>query len=584
MSNNDDGVLLSRRKVLIGAGAGAVAALTLPGAAAAAGGKVKRWDREADVVCVGSGAAAGTAAVTAAALGASVIVVEKMPVVGGTTGKSGGVAWIPNHQFIRARGAQDTREDCLRYMARFAYPKNYDANGKTFGLPDDVYQLLAAFYDNGSKMVDWMEQIGALKFGEFRMWNADTAAPDYADHLPENKANNVRALEVAAGSYSGGGGFSGGKWMVTQLEQWLLKRNVPVLLEHRVVSLIKDGDRVIGVEVQHDDKLVRIRARKGVIFGTGGYSHNVELIRLHQPGLYGSCAASCATGDFIPIAQQAGAKMGDLTTAWRTPVVLEQALENRKVPLGVYFTPGDSMIHVNKYGKRVVNEKRNYNDRTRAHFVFDPVNAEYPNMFMFMVFDERTLNRYAGAFPLAVDKRETPWLIEGRNAAELAQNISKRLARWAGSIGNFALADSFAANLDATIERFNKFAEVGRDEDFDRGLHEYDRAWMKLFSQANKNTTFPPNDKPNSTMHPIDRAGTLYAVILAPGSLDTSGGPSINANSQVISATGAPVAGLYGAGNCVASATGPAYMGAGGTIGPAMTFGYIAARHALGKI
>ena len=115
-----------------------------------------------------------------------------------------------------------------------------------------------------------------------------------------------------------------------------------------------------------------------------------------------------------------------------------------------------------------------------------------------------------------------------------------------------------------------------------RGLHDYDRAWMKLFSEVNPKAKYPENNKPNSTMYPIDRSGPLYAVILAPGSLDTSGGPSINASSQVLSASGEPIPGLYGAGNCVAAATGPAYLGAGGTIGPAMTFGYIAALHALG--
>lgn len=432
-------------------------------------------------------------------------------------------------------------------------------------------------------MLEWMESIGALKFGLFKMWNANTAPPDYADHFPENKANDIRALEVAAGSFSGGGGFSGGKGMIQQIETWLEKHNVPILLEHRVIGVIKEGERVVGVEVRNGDRLLRIRARKGVIFGSGGYSHNTELIRLHQPGLYGSCAATCATGDFIPIAQATGAKMGDLGTAWRTPVVLEQALENRAVPLGVYFAPGDSMIHVNKYGKRVVNEKRNYNDRTRAHFVFDPVNMEYPNMFMMMVFDERTLSRYAGALPLPIDKRESKWLIEGKTCQELAQNIKARLASLGGKIGNFKLDDTFAENLDATISRFNRFAEVGRDEDFDRGLHNYDRAWMKLFSQVNKNTAFPENDKPNTTMYPIDRSSLLYAVILAPGSLETSGGPEINAKAQVISASGKPIPGLYGAGNCIAAVTGPAYMGAGGTIGPAMTYGYIAARHALGK-
>ncbi|WP_018989737.1 FAD-dependent oxidoreductase [Aromatoleum toluclasticum] len=577
----DLGKLLARRKVLLGAGAaaGAAAVAAMPASAATRSRDEQKWDMETDVICVGSGAAACSAAVTAVASGAKVVVVEKLPMAGGTTGKSGGVTWIPNNRFIAAKNMQDNRADCLRYMARYSHPECYDVNSPTLGLAPEAYRLLEAFYDNGSKMVEWMEEIGATKFREFKVWDVNIFPPDYGDHLAENKANNVRALEPAVGA----GSTTGGNSLAYQLEQWLTQHKVPFLLEHRAVGLIKDGERVVGLEVRNKDKTLRIRARKGVIFGTGGYAHNLELVRLHQPGVYGACAAVGSTGDFISIAQQAGAKMGSLGTAWRTPVILEDALNNRAIGHGVFFAPGDSMIHVNKYGKRVVNEKRNYNDRTRAHFGFDPVNAEYPNQFMFMVFDDRTLNRYAGALPLPLDKRESKWLIEGRDSRELADNIRKRLTSLSAAVGNYRIVDNFAENLDATIERFNRFAEAGRDEDFDRGLHDYDRQWQKVFSPVSKKNTYADNDKPNSTMYPIDRKGSLYAVILAPGALDTNGGPAINENGQVLAANGKPIPGLYGAGNCIASPSGPAYLGAGGTIGLALTFGYLAGRHAAAQ-
>lgn len=577
---NDDR-LLSRRKVLIGAGlaAGAATTLGLAGRALAAedrAGQPQHWDMETDVLCVGSGAAACAAAVTAVARKAEVIVIEKMPMAGGTTGKSGGVTWIPNNKYMQQQGIEDTREDALRYMARYAYPNLYYAEGETLGLPKPLFELLEAFYDNGSKMVEWFEELDAVTFRQFRMWDVDTPPPDYGDHLPENKAFNARALEPAEGASSAGGGGS----LAYQMEAWLEKHGVPILLEHRAIGIIREGDRVVGLKVRNNEKVLNIRARQGVIFGSGGYAHNIELIGLHQPGLYGSCAAASSTGDFIPMAQAAGAKMGDLGTAWRTPVVLEQALGNRAVPHGVFFAPGDSMIHVNKHGVRVVNEKRNYNDRTQVHFVFDPVNAEYPNRFMFMVFDERSLDRYAGALPFPADKRDRAWLIEGRDAQDLATNIAGRLDSLAASIGVFRLSEGFAENLESTIERYNGFAETGRDEDFQRGYHEYDKVWHKLFSPVSKNARFPDNDKPNPTMYPIDRNGPLYAVILAPGALDTNGGPAINANAQVLAPSGEPIPGLYGAGNCIASPSGPAYLGAGGTIGLALTFGYLAALHA----
>jgi succinate dehydrogenase/fumarate reductase flavoprotein subunit len=578
MKKDSDKLLLSRRQVLLGAGA-AAGAMALPASAAAATAKNQRWDMETDIVVVGSGAAACAAAVTATGLGAQVVVVEKMPMCGGTTNKSGGITWIPNNRFIAANGQQDNRDDCLRYMARYAYPDLYSPESKNLGLAEHDYQMLEAFYDNGAKMVDYLDEIGAFKFREFKMWDLNTVPPDYADHLPENKRSTMRALEPAIGS----GPYTGGRALASQLEDWLRKQKVQFLMEHSAVGVVKEGDKVIGLEARHENKMVRIRARKAVIFGTGGYAHNVALSHLHQPDLYGSCAALGSTGDFIAIAQQAGARMGTLGSAWRMQVPLEQALENRAIPNGVVFVPGDSMIQVNKYGKRVVKEKRNYNDRTRAHFVFDPVNIEYPNQLLFMVFDERTLSRYAGNLPLPADKRESTLLIEGGNAEELTRAIARRLEKYASKIGSFRLDKNFAANLDASIRRYNGFAEAGRDEDFDRGLHDYDRIWSKFFSAASKDSRFPDNDKPNITMYPIDQTGPLYAVILAPGALDTSGGPAINRDGQVLAADGHPMPGLYGAGNCIASPTGPAYMGAGGTICLAMTFGYLAARHAVGK-
>jgi succinate dehydrogenase/fumarate reductase flavoprotein subunit len=582
MKKEDGKLLLSRRRVLMGVGAAAAGAVALPGSvatASAASAKPQHWDMEADVVCVGSGAAASTAAVTATALGAKVIVVEKMPMCGGTTNKSGGITWIPNNRYIAANGKQDGRDDCLRYMARYAYPDRYSAQSKNLGLPEHDYQMLEAFYDNGAKMVEWMDQIGAFKFREFKLWDVDIAPPDYADHLPENKQSVMRALEPAIGA----GPYTGGRALAQQLEEWLRKQKVPFLMEHRAVALVKEGNRVIGLEARYNDKLVRIKARKAVIFGTGGFSHNLDLMEMHQLPAYGSCSTVSSTGDFIAIAQQAGVKMGGLGTAWRSQVILEQSLENRAIPHGVVFVPGDSMIQVNKYGRRAVNEKRNYNDRTRAHYYFDPANVEFPNQLLFMVFDERTLNRYAGALPIPVDKRESKWLIEGANAEELTRNLNARLETLASKIGCYRLDKNFAANLTATIERYNQFAEKGRDEDFDRGLHDYDRVWQKFFSPASKDSRYPDNDKPNSTMYPLDRNGPLYIVILAPGTLDTSGGPAVTPNAQVLAPDGKPIPGLYGVGNCIAAPTGPAYMGAGGTIGPAMTFGYLAGRHAVGK-
>jgi hypothetical protein len=318
-----------------------------------------------------------------------------------------------------------------------------------------------------------------------------------------------------------------------------------------------------------------------VIFGTGGFAHNTDLIRIHQRFLYGACAKPTSTGDFIAIAADAGAKMGDLQTAWRSQVVLEEALTNRVLPLGVVYLPGDSMILVNKYGDRVVNEKRDYNDRTRAHFVYDPVREEYPHQFLFMIFDERSLDAFAGSVPFPEDRRSVHYIVEGANLGELTGKIQERLTQLSSKIGRVELAPTFSARLASTTARYNEYAKEGKDPDFLRGAQAYDQVWHRFFSPRRKDSKFSENNLPNVTMYPLAGSGPYYAIILAAGALDTNGGPMINEHAQVLAADGAAIPGLYGAGNCIASPSREAYFGAGGTIGLAMTFAYIAANHAV---
>ncbi|CAI10528.1 flavoprotein, possibly 3-ketosteroid dehydrogenase (plasmid) [Aromatoleum aromaticum EbN1] len=568
----------TRREALIRGGLtiGGLAAWAVAPAAEGAQPAAK-WDHEADVVCVGSGAAGCAAAVTAAAAGAKVIVIEKLPTTGGTTNKSAGIAWIPNNRFMSAQGLRDDKVDCLRYLARYSYPGEYDPNSPTLGLSTPAYRLLEAFYAHGAATVEHLEEMGAAHFQEYKMWHVNRLAPDYADHLPENCAPRGRALEPVdrSGTYVGGAGLA------AQMAEWLRQRGVPILLEHAVTALVQEGGRVVGVEARTGERLVRIRARRAVIFGSGGYAHNPELVARHQPGLYGSCAMPGSTGDFIPIAGAMGASMGTLGTAWRTQVVLEEALQSRAIGLGAFVLPGDSMIVVNKYGRRVVNEKINYNDRTETHFVYDPVAKEYPNRFQFMVFDERTLDGFGGAFPLPTTRASDPFLIGGATLAELATNIQARMQKIGAHIGAYRLAPEFAATLEQAVARFNGYAAAGKDAEFERGLHDYDRDWHAVFSPMRQGTAQPPNPMPNVTMHPLSDQGPFYALILGPGALDTCGGPAINEQAQVLDCADRPILGLYGAGNCVASPSGRAYYGAGHTIGVALTFGHIAARHAL---
>ncbi|MGH8517647.1 MAG: FAD-binding protein, partial [Panacagrimonas sp.] len=285
----------------------------------------------------------------------------------------------------------------------------------------------------------------------------------------------------------------------------------------------------------------------------------------------GGCAAPGSTGDFVHIATRAGAVLGNMNNAWWGQIPVEVALKTRSVPVDVWSTPGDSMIQVNRYGRRFVNEKIQYNERTQSHFTWDPVRGEYPNLFGFMIWDARTAKAYAGYDPIPAANAKLPQIIEGATLDDLARQIELRLAGIAQHTGGYTLDKSFRQNLRETIERYNGFATAGKDTDFARGEASIEIAFQFM------NAARPPNAHPNMTMHPMSLEGPYYAVILGAGTLDTKGGPVVNAKGQVLhGATSKPIPGLYAAGNCVASPAGQAYWAGGGTIGPALTFGYLA--------
>jgi hypothetical protein len=369
---------------------------------------------------------------------------------------------------------------------------------------------------------------------------------------------------------------------MAQLGDALRERNVPILLGHRAMRLVtNDKGRVVGLEAESAGVVVSLRARKAVIFATGGYVHNPEFVANYQRNrLWGSCAMPWATGDFINIAGAGGARLGNMGGAWRTQILLEEALQSSKLAAGVFFPPGDSMLQVNRHGVRVVNEHRNYNDRTEAHGIYDASQAEFPNQLLFMIYDQRTAEAFSGAYPLPKTPTGASYVLSGDSLEALSEGIAKRLNEISSSTGGFSLAPEFSENLTITIDRFNGFAHTGNDEDFQRGDAAYDSEWHMVFSPMASDTAWPQNDRPSITMHPLRDEGPYFAIILAAGCLDTCGGPVIDASARVLNTEDQPIAGLYGAGNCIASPSREAYWGAGHTLGLSLTFGYIAANAA----
>ncbi|MEQ1573941.1 MAG: FAD-dependent oxidoreductase [Vicinamibacterales bacterium] len=563
---------VSRRAFLKAGGAGAL------GTGAAAASVVfqestayaqRRWDREADVVVVGSGAAASSAALFAHEAKASVVILEKASVYGGTTAKSGGIFWIPNNNLMREKGLTDDRTDLLRYLARISYPTLYSPkDGVRFGMPEDIHQLHGAFYDHGAETVDALRGMG-LKYRPWLSWNNEPM-PDYYAQLPEDKAPIWRGLQPAPV-----GNLTGGASLIRQLKDFVDQRKIPVLLDHRVARLVLNTNgEVIGLEATTDEnRTVTVRARKGVIFGTGGFTSNAEMSLNYLRGpIFGGCTVPTGEGDLVHIAGSVGAKLGNMNNAWWWPVIVEQALQFRSVPTGVGQTPGDSVVMVNASGRRCVNEKIQYNERTQAHFVWDPVRGRYPNLIMFMVYDESCRKRFGAASGVIVRPGlNAPYVMSAPTLEALATVIDNRLAQIVDKTGNYRLEADFTANLKDTITRFNQFATTGKDLEFHRG-----EAPIELAFHGDPRG----NTRPNVTMEPLSATGPYYAVMLGGGTLDTKGGPKINANAQILDENEKPIPGLYGAGNCIASPAGQAYWAGGATIGSALTFGALAAKHA----
>ena len=536
-----------------------------------------KFDFETDILVVGSGAAAFSAAITARAKNEKVAIIEKSALIGGTTLRSGGGFWIPNNRFQKQKGIADKKEDALRYMARYSFPQLYNPDDEKLGLPENEFYLIEAYYDTASEMVDFLWDTGAVRSIQEINWTGQPQV-DYMDHLPENKGVRGRVLY----SQNEDGVMSYGGELVRQLKSWAEKNGIEMFTNHRASSILRNRkNEIVGVEVLVDNsQRKRFRARKAVIFGSGGYTHNPEYMLHFQRGPhFGGCAAPTNTGDFIKMAGAIGAQLGNMAGAFRAEIILEDALSDPDGVHNVFYIPGDSVLEVNRYGERIMDEKRNYTDRTMTHFVWDPERAEWTNMLVFMIFDKRTATLWQGFPPFPVQGTPTPYLIASDTMDGLSEEIAARLEKLKAHTGGFRLDPRFNENLKQTIARFNGFAASGKDLDFHRGDYAYDREWT-TFPPTVPQAKWPPEGTKNYTMFPIAEKGPYYAIILGAGTLDTNGGPIINPRAQVLDVDGNPLPGLYGAGNCIASPTANAYWGAGSTIGPALTFGYIAGLNA----
>ena len=535
---------------------------------------------EFDVVVVGSGAAGMTAALAAHRHGLRVVVVEKAATFGGSTARSGGGIWVPNNEVLRKAGLRDTPERAAAYLAGIV--------GDTVAPP-----RLAALLRHGPDMVAlvraatpldfrWVrgysdyypEADGGMPLGrtiEPRPLDGNILGPELANLNPPYLAAPVN-LPITAAHYRwlnliarhprgtvsaalvGGRGtiarlrgqrlLTMGQALVAGLRAGLLTADVPVRLRSPLVDLLVDGDRVVGVVVGDG---VSIRARLGVVLAAGGFEHNEQLRKQYQRepiGTQWTVGAKENTGDAILAGEKLGAALDLMDDAWWGP----------SIPLtgGPYFCLSErtlpGCLMVDGRGERFGNEAAPYVDA--VHAMYGPGDGPAVHLPTWLIADQRYRDRYvfAGLSP----RRPFP----GRWYKAGAVVRADTLAELASTVGLPA--------LESTVERFNGFARTGNDEDFHRGDSVYDHYYGD------------PRTKPNPSLAPLVKP-PFYAVKMVPGDLGTKGGLLTDEQARVLTTDGRVIPGLYAAGNTAAAVMGHTYAGAGATIGPAMTFGYIAA-------
>ncbi|MEU9201835.1 FAD-binding protein [Streptomyces sp. NPDC048332] len=542
------------------------------------------WDEEFDFVVVGSGGGGMAAALTAADSGLSTVVVEKGAMYGGTTGISGGGIWIPNNPTLKAEGHDDSRASVRRYLdlltenrvpaarldafvdqgpaamellgksrwMRFFWVKGYaDYHPEYDGGRPLGRSVEALPFDTRKLGEDEKHQRRNSLKGPLGLW---ITAKDYRNLAMVKRtwrgrwASVIAAWRVSSNMVRRRHMATGGRALVARMRMALKEAGVPVWLRSPMTELVTDAHgTVTGVVVTRDGKAVRVGARHGVLLATGGFDHNREMREQYLPegGRDNHSAGAVENvGDGILAGRALGAALDFMDDAWWMPSVHHPS--GATIPLVSERCIPPSVI-VSSDGRRFTNESSPY-----VNFVHDQLEGGHTTAWFVM--DAKARARYPFAqilpgmpFPKAFYENGT--VHRADTVAGLARSI-----------------DVPADALTETVERFNGFARTGKDTDFGRGDSAYDRYYGD-----------PTMKNPN--LDEIVRA-PYYAIRIEVGDLGTKGGLVCDENSRVLREDGSAVAGLYATGNTSAAVMGNEYAGPGATIGPAIVFGYLAARHA----
>jgi 3-oxosteroid 1-dehydrogenase len=557
------------------------------------------FDHWVDVLVIGSGGGGMTAALAADASGLDTLVVEKAPRFGGSTALSGGGIWVPGAPSQRRAGYLPPPDGVFSYLKTI-----------TGGLVSDA--RLRQYVDTAPVMLEFLEKTSRwLQF----VWK-----PGYADYYPELPGGSARGSTInvppidlrtlgddehnllqplalapkgiwlgprdlrsfyqVRQSWHGKAVLAKLLWrmfrarvfgdriaaigqsLMARLRLALQEQGIPLWLNSPMTGLISGPDgTVTGAVVERAGSTQRIGARRGVVLASGGFDHDMAWRKEHQPVLERdwSFGNPVAMGDGIRAGEKVGGSTDLLDEAWWFPAIqwpdgrMQFMLNERMMP---------AQFVVNGAGRRFINEAAPYMDF--AHAMISGQNSGVTHIPCWLVTDIRSFHRYVVAGHLPIPKVPFAPVPTGRRIpkAWLESGVVKAAASWDELATKIEVP---AAALRDTAARFNELARQGHDDDFNRGDSAYDNY-------------YGDPTLPNPNLFPIGKPPYL-AFRIVPGDLGTSGGLRTDEYARVLRADDTTVGRLYAVGNTSAAVMGRSYAGAGATIGPAMTFGYVAARH-----
>lgn len=555
-----------------------------------------------DVLVIGSGAGGLSTAVTARHHGLDVLVVEKAEVFGGTTARSGGWSWVPCNPLAVREGVEDSLEKARTYL-QHETGNHFDA------------ARIDAFLANGPKMVEFFENNTALKF---------VLGPAFSDYHPDAPGGMPGGRPIVAEPFDGralgkeiarlrpplqeitflgmmiGSGkellhffnvtrslksaayvgvlftkylrdlalhgramrLTNGTALIGRLAKSAFDLGVPIWTSSPASELVEKDGSVTGAIVEKDGERIRVMARRGVVLAAGGFPQDIarrQVLFSHAPTgrEHWSPAPETNTGDGLTLGESAGGSVieGYPNPAAWVPVSLVPRRDGTRGPFPHFIDRGKpGVIAVTRRGVRFTNEANSYHDFVQAML---KATAGEKERCAFLIVDHPTLRRYGLGFvkpfpvPIGPNLR-SGYLVRGRTLAELSKNAGIE-------VGKF----------EETVTEFNRYAVEGEDPAFNRGGNAYNRYLGD------------PDHKPNPCVGPIAN-GPFYAIKVVPGDLGTFAGLKTDAHNQVIDGNGAPIPGLFAAGNDAASIMGGNYPGGGITLGPALTFGYVVGRRLAG--